>query len=204
MRVLMFYLLHETLIISLISSAVTHLTLKPSLCIAFYLTLPTVLASLLPTGELKVADSVGEDVFLCVCVCISVRVCRWESVFHGAFVQYSLIQAHLCVFACASVNVCDRCRLLCQGWGHTLPPQPRCLQSFVSTPQVMNTSYPSTHTPAPTGAHTPSPLNIISFYANSRALDNLGKWGGSWVTAEDMLLAMHTDVCVVHLLLGYQ
>lgn len=45
--------------------------------------------------------------YLCKCVDYSVL--------DGAFVQYSFIHACLCVFACASVNVCDRCRLLCQG-----------------------------------------------------------------------------------------
>lgn len=67
MDVLMFYLPDEALISSLISSVVTHLTLKHSLCVSSYLTMPTVLASRLPTGELEVADRVGEDV-LCVCV----------------------------------------------------------------------------------------------------------------------------------------
>lgn len=54
----MFYLPYETLISSLISSVVTHLTLKRSLSISSYLAVPTVLTSLLPTGELEVADSV--------------------------------------------------------------------------------------------------------------------------------------------------
>lgn len=66
----MVYLLDGTLISSLISSAVTHLTLKHSLCIPSYLTLPTVLASRLPTGELEVADRVGEDVFVCICASV--------------------------------------------------------------------------------------------------------------------------------------
>lgn len=61
----MFYLPGETLISSLISSVVTHLTVKHGLCISSYLTLPTVLASRLPTGELEVADGV------CLCVCAS-------------------------------------------------------------------------------------------------------------------------------------
>lgn len=68
MHVLMFYLPNETLISSLISSAVTHRTLKHSLWMPSYLTLPTVLASRLPTGELEVADGVGSDAFVRICV----------------------------------------------------------------------------------------------------------------------------------------
>lgn len=115
------------LICSLISSVVTHLTLKHSLSISFYLAVPTVLTSLLPTGELEVADSVWEDVlhvclFVCVFWMLPLYICTCMS---------------LCVCtACVSVNVCDRCQLLCQGWGRTLPSQPRCLQRFVSTQQI--------------------------------------------------------------------
>ncbi len=100
MHVLMFYLLDNTLIISLISSVVTHLTLKLSLCILSYLTLPTELASRLPTGELEVADGVGENVFVCICASVEMS---------AAFVQFSFKHVHLSVFACASVNLCDRC-----------------------------------------------------------------------------------------------
>lgn len=81
MHVRMFYLLDKILISSLISSAVTHLTLKNSLCIASYLSLPTVLASRLPAGELEVADSVGGCVCLYLCKCVD------KSVLDGAFAQ---------------------------------------------------------------------------------------------------------------------
>lgn len=120
----------QDVISSLISSAVTHLTLKNGLCIASYLPLPTVLASRLPAGELEVADSVGGCVCLYLCKCVD------RGVLDGAFAQYLLRHARFCVFAWKSVNVCDRCQLLCQGWGYTFSPQPRCLQRFVSTQQL--------------------------------------------------------------------
>lgn len=39
--------------------------------------------------------------------------------------------------------------------------------------------FTSLHTPVSTGVLTPSPLDIISFYANSRQQDNVGKTGRS-------------------------
>lgn len=138
------------------------LPLKRDLCIPSYLTLPTVLASRLPTGELKVADIARGDVFVCICASVEMK-----AFLDGAFAQCSFRYARFSVFARESVNVRDRCRLLCQGWGRTFPPQPRCLQRFVSSQQTVST-----------GVLTPSPLEIISLYVNSRPRDNLGKWGG--------------------------
>lgn len=139
------------------------LPLKRNLRIPSYLTLPTVPASRLPTGELKVADVVfgrGEEGVFCLYLCERGD----ESVF---FWTVPFSHARFCMFARERVNVRDRCRLLCQGWGHTFPPQPRCLQRFVSSQQTVST-----------GALTPSPLEIISLYTNSRPQDSLGKWGG--------------------------
>lgn len=163
MHVLMFYLLDQTLISSLISSSVTHLTLKTGLRVPSYLTLPTVLASRLPTGELEVADSVGEAAFVYTCLEVALCLCTMHSYMRC-----------FCMFACARVNVCDRCGLLCQGWGRTLPIQPRCLQRFVSTQQVIGwTPYTPSHT------HTPSPRDVITLNANSRPPRQPGKMGRS-------------------------
>lgn len=171
MDVLMFYLPYETLISSLISSVVTHLTLKHSLSISSYLAVPTVLTSLLPTGELEVADSVWEDVL---------RVCLFVCVF-WMLPLYIYTCMSLCVCtACVSVNVCDRCQLLCQGWGRTLPSQPRCLQRFVSTQQIKGEHLLPLHTHWYLEANTPNLLDVISLYTNSGPQDNLGKKAGTY------------------------
>lgn len=165
----MFYSPNETLIHSLISSAVTRLTLKPSRLHA--LSSNTAHCARQPAAYRR-AGGGRRRWGGCVCECL------WKCVAESAVVQYPYRRACFCVFACVGVR--DRCRLLCQGWGRTLPPQPRCLQRLVSTQRVIGwTPFSPPHTPTPTGAHTPSPLDVISLYANSRPQDNLAKWGGS-------------------------
>lgn len=150
MYFLMFYLRDETLISSTISSVVTHLTLKHSPRISSYLTVPTVLASRLPTGGREVADRVEEVVFVCVVLC---KCLHWKSDV-CVFVQDKFFSC-VCECVCACVNVCDRCEFLCQGWGHTLPPHSRCLQRFISTQQVIGwTPFTPTYTHADVYQHT--------------------------------------------------
>lgn len=66
---------------------------------------------------------------------------------------------HIGMFVGRSVNVADRCQLLCQGWGYTFPPQQSCLQRFASTPTTdrIKTFYFSAHTCGKRRAHTQPP-----------------------------------------------
>lgn len=72
------------------------------------------------------------------------------------------LDEHVCMFAWRSVNGCDRCGLLCQGWGYTFPPQQRCLQRFVSTQTTdrVKTFYFSAHTCVNRRAHTQPPRSL--------------------------------------------
>lgn len=136
--------------------------LERCLSISSYLAVPTVLTNLLPTGAVEVADSVSEDV-LHVCVFWMLPLCI-----------YTCMPLCVCT-ARVNANVCDRCQLLCQGWGLTLPSQPRCLQRFISTQQIKGEHLLPLHTHSYLEANTPNLLDVISLYANSRPQDNLGK-----------------------------
>lgn len=191
----MFYSLNETLIRSLISSAVTRLTLKPSRLRA--LSSNTAHCARQPAAYGRAGG--GRRCWGgCVCECL------WKCVAERAVVRYLYRRACFCVFACVGVR--DRCRLLCQGWGRTLPPQPRCLQRLVSTQRAMGwTPFTPPHTHPRKQAHThPAPWMSLAFTLTAGPKTTWENGEGHGRILERMFLAMHTDGGVVHLLLGYQ
>lgn len=191
----MFYSLNETLIRSLISSAVTRLTLKPSRLRA--LSSNTAHCARQPAAYGR-AGGGRRRWGGCVCECL------WKCVAERAVVRYLYRRACFCVFACVGVR--DRCRLLCQGWGRTLPPQPRCLQRLVSTQRAMGwTPFTPPHTHPRQQAHThPAPWMSLAFTLTAGPKTTWENGEGHRRILERMFLAMHTDGGVVHLLLGYQ
>lgn len=191
----MFYSLNETLIRSLISSAVTRLTLKPSRLRA--ISSNTAHCARQPAAYGR-AGGGRRRWGGCVCECL------WKCVAERAVVRYLYRRACFCVFACVGVR--DRCRLLCQGWGRTLPPQPRCLQRLVSTQRAMGwTPFIPPHTHPRKQAHThPAPWMSLAFTLTAGPKTTWENGEGHGRILERMCLAMHTDGGVVHLLLGYQ